>query len=54
MQAGDVELLRQLLEQPDTDIEVTDSSGFTPLQLAVQLGHCACAELLRAAAEEEE
>ena len=49
-----MELLRLLLEQPDTDIEVTDSSGFTPLQLAVQLGHCACATLLRAAAEEEE
>ena len=46
--------VRLLLEQSDTDAEVTDSSGLTPLQLAEQLGHTACAELLRTASEDEE
>lgn len=46
--------VRLLLAQSDTDAEVPDSSGLTPLQLAEQLGHTACAELLRTASEDEE
>lgn len=49
-----VACVRLLLEQSDTDAEVPDSSGLTPLQLAEQLGHTACAELLRSTAEDEE
>lgn len=49
-----VACVRLLLEQSDMDAEVTDSSGLTPLQLAEQLGHSACAELLRSTAEDDE
>lgn len=47
-----VECIRVPVAQPDTDTEVSDASGLTPLQLAQKPGHATCAEVLENAMEE--
>ncbi|MDO4751725.1 MAG: hypothetical protein Q4A24_06420 [Akkermansia sp.] len=47
-----MECIRVPVAQSDTDTEVTDASGLTPLQLAQKPGHATCAEVLENAMEE--